>query len=446
MRRNLDTSMEKNLVELVNTGAMKKGKGIELEKYQNVGIYIYDRNILNAVLKHFKFKDSGTVYDYDDYLQIPETVDGYMASLDSETFQRLAASKKINSVVYYTKDWYSINCMFLIDLKYLDKFLKKVGEFLRDDSVLNEFKDADLSYKPKSYLDILPAVKDETKEYDIVRKVIPDEGLVFDENSTIYAVKKEISSFFTQKTEDMYTKLKIPYKRGIILHGEPGNGKSAMIRELIRNGPDIPKIRLNSSINNIPYVLKSIIDALGGKKAMLFMEDLDSMVDEDNRSEFLNILDGSDINSGILIIGTTNYLEKLDSGFVERPGRFDSLHEITNPTEDTRRLFFASRHLYELFSEYKISNNTEQEVELVKLFVDNSANLPMASLKEIITSTAYKLLDDNTKTVEDAVIEVYKSKIDAKDKHEKDHQEYLDGMPEMGSMGTMIRRKKRSRR
>lgn len=443
MRRNLNTNMEKNLVELVNTGAMKKGKGVEIDKYQNVGIYIYDRNILNAVLKEFKFKDSGTVYDYDDYLDIPETVDGYMASLDTETFQRLAVSKKINSVVYYTKDWYSINCMFLIDLKHLDKFLKKVGEFLRDDSVLNEFKDADLSYKPKSYLDIVPAIKDETKDYDIVRKVIADEGLVFDEHSTIYAVKKEISSFFSQKNEDMYKKLKIPYKRGIILHGDPGNGKSAMIRELIRNGPEVAKIRLNSSISNIPYVLGSVISALNGKKAMIFMEDLDSMVDDENRSEFLNILDGSDINSGILIIGTTNYPERLDSGFVERPGRFDSMHKIENPTEDTRRLFFQSRNLYDLFSEYKITNNTEQEVELVKLFVDNSAELPMASLKEIITSTSYMLLEDNTKTVEDAVTEVYKKKIDAKTKHDEEHKKYLEGMPEMGGMGTMVRRKRR---
>lgn len=443
MRRNLNTGLEKNLVELVNTGAMKKGKGIELDKYQNVGIYIYDRLVLDTILKEFKFRDSGTIYDYEDYLDIPETIDGYMAGLDVNTFQRLAASKKINSVVYYTKDWYSINCMFLIDLKHLDKFLKRVGEFLKGDSVLNEFKDADLSYKTKTYVDILPAVKDETKDYDIVRKVIGDEGLVFDEKSSIYAVKKEISSFFSPKNEEMYKKLKIPYKRGIILHGDPGNGKSAMIRELIRNGPDVAKIRLNSSISNIPYVLGSVINALNGKKAIIFMEDLDSMIDEDNRSEFLNILDGSDINSGILIIGTTNYPERIDSGFIERPGRFDSMHKIENPTEDTRRLFFESRNLYDLFSGYKITNNTEKEVELVKLFVDNSAELPMASLKEIITSASYMLLENNDKTVEDAVIEVYSKKIESKNKHDEEHKKYLDGMPQMGSMGTMMKKKRR---
>ena len=443
MRRNLNVEIESKLIELVNTGAMKKGKDVEIDKYQKVDIYIYDRTVLNAILKEFKFKDAGTLYDYTDYLDIPESIDGYMASLDADMFQKLAVSKKCNSVAYYTKDWYSINCMFLVDLKHLKKFLAKVGEYLKDDALLNEFRDADLSYKPKSYLDIVPSVKDETKDYDIMRKVIGDEGLVFDEKSTIYAVKKEIESFFSKKTEDLYKNLKIPYKRGIILFGEPGNGKSAMIRELVRNGPDVTKIKINSSISDVPFVLGSIISALDKKKAIIFIEDLDSMINESNRSEFLNILDGSDINSGIFMIGTTNYPERIDSGFMNRGGRFDKMYKIENPTDATRSLYFESRHLYELFKDYKITDNTKKEVELVKLFVENSRELPMASLKEIITNTSYRLLMDESKTVEEAVTTVYTNMMNDRTKHEEEHKKYQDSLPKLSNAGVMNTKRKK---
>jgi transitional endoplasmic reticulum ATPase len=56
---------------------------------------------------------------------------------------------------------------------------------------------------------------------------------------------------------------------------------------------------------------------------VLILEDLDSLITDQNRSFFLNQLDGIEGNDGLLVIGTTNHFEKLDLGLSKRPSRFD---------------------------------------------------------------------------------------------------------------------------
>jgi transitional endoplasmic reticulum ATPase len=56
---------------------------------------------------------------------------------------------------------------------------------------------------------------------------------------------------------------------------------------------------------------------------VLVLEDLDSLVDDANRSFFLNQLDGLEGNDGLLVIGTTNHFDRLDPGISMRPSRFD---------------------------------------------------------------------------------------------------------------------------
>lgn len=423
MFRESSSTIEEAIISLANTGDMKKGKDIEIEDYQRVNLYIYDNIILTSILNAFKFKDAGNIYDYPDYIKPPESINGYLASLDNQCFQKLAVSNKYNSIVYYNKGYYSIDCMFLIDLKHLNKFLEICGKYIKDDSVLNEFKDADISYKPKSFVEIIPCLNDQNRKYDVLRKELSNENLVYDEKSTIYKVKQEIISFFSDETKKLYNKLELPHKRGIILYGDPGNGKSAMIREIIRSGPEVIKIMLGSSIDNIPYVLSSVIDALNGRNAIIIIEDLDSMITESNRSEFLNILDGVEMKSGVFIIGTTNYPEKIDAGFTNRSGRFDRMYKIENPSDDIRKLFFESRKLEELFGAYKISNK-EKNKDLISMFVDNSKDLPMASLKEIITNTAYLLLNKDFDNVEDALVSAYKSITTSRDEQENNHNEF----------------------
>lgn len=144
------------------------------------------------------------------------------------------------------------------------------------------------------------------------------------------AVRGDIVSFFENKST--YDDIGIAWKRGIIMYGPPGNGKTISLKATMKD------IYYSLAISPIPTLYVRSLQARGGEQealrivfekarsiapCMLVFEDLDSLVNSGNRSYFLNQLDGLDDNNGVLVIGTTNHLDKLDPGIVARPSRFD---------------------------------------------------------------------------------------------------------------------------
>jgi transitional endoplasmic reticulum ATPase len=69
---------------------------------------------------------------------------------------------------------------------------------------------------------------------------------------------------------------------------------------------------------------------------LLIFEDIDSLVSVSVRAYFLNEVDGLESNHGILMIGSTNHLEKLDPGIAKRPSRFDRKYAFDDPNRDER--------------------------------------------------------------------------------------------------------------
>jgi transitional endoplasmic reticulum ATPase len=72
---------------------------------------------------------------------------------------------------------------------------------------------------------------------------------------------------------------------------------------------------------------------------LLIFEDIDSLVDVSVRSYFLNEVDGLESNHGILMIGSTNHLERLDPGIARRPSRFDRKYIFEDPSREERILY-----------------------------------------------------------------------------------------------------------
>ena len=69
---------------------------------------------------------------------------------------------------------------------------------------------------------------------------------------------------------------------------------------------------------------------------LLIFEDIDSLVSPGVRSYFLNEVDGLESNHGILMIGSTNHLERLDPGIAKRPSRFDRKYFFDVPSREER--------------------------------------------------------------------------------------------------------------
>ena len=145
-----------------------------------------------------------------------------------------------------------------------------------------------------------------------------------------------IKRFFNSR--EQYRKLRVPWKRGMIFYGPPGNGKTvsikATIHTLYNRNPPIPTLYVKSLVSwaGPEYSITSIFN-LARREAPCYLvfEDLDSMITPDVRSFFLNAVDGLSENEGILMIGSTNHLELLDPGIAKRPSRFDRKYLFPDP-------------------------------------------------------------------------------------------------------------------
>jgi AAA+ superfamily predicted ATPase len=197
--------------------------------------------------------------------------------------------------------------------------------------------------------------------YDSVQKA-SWEDVILDEDMK-KALITDVEGFFDSR--ETYQKLKVPWKRGIIYYGPPGNGKTisikAMMHSLYQRGADgdsrmsVPTlyVRTLSSYMGPEYSLAQIFGkARQEAPCYLVFEDLDSIVSDNVRSYFLNEVDGLKSNDGILMVGSTNHLDRLDPGISKRPSRFDRKYYFSNPD-------YAQRVQYCKFWQDKLADNKD---------------------------------------------------------------------------------------
>ncbi|KAF2024191.1 P-loop containing nucleoside triphosphate hydrolase protein [Setomelanomma holmii] len=204
---------------------------------------------------------------------------------------------------------------------------------------------------------------------------------------------EDVQGFFDNRA--LYKQFAVPWKRGIILHGVPGNGKTVSIKALMAalyTRPDeIPSLYVKSfetNCNTEQFAIRSIFTmARSMAPCLLIFEDLDSLVNDDIRSYFLNEVDGLESNDGILMIGSTNHLEKLDPAISKRPSRFDRKYHFKIPEVEERRMY-ASYWRGKL-----IKNETvEYPEELAAVVADLTEGFSFAYLKELFVMALLSLV------------------------------------------------------
>lgn len=156
------------------------------------------------------------------------------------------------------------------------------------------------------------------------------------------AIWDDFAQFFSAR--ELYKQHGIPWKRGVLFTGPPGNGKSHTVKALV-NELRIPclyvkslKSQYGTEHSSIRSVFKRARDTT---PCLLVFEDLDSHIQDANRSFFLNELDGFAANEGILTLATSNYPERLDPAILERPSRFDRKYNFGLPALSERQAYLA---------------------------------------------------------------------------------------------------------
>jgi hypothetical protein len=145
-------------------------------------------------------------------------------------------------------------------------------------------------------------------------------------------INKDIDSFF--ENEKFYTENNLAFKRGILLYGPPGNGKSSAIKQILLENPDKVGIIMDHRLIE-DSLSKFLSTVTKGRDKIIIIEDIDS-ISEYERSTFLNFLDGVEGLERSFVIATTNYLSKLDPAIANRPSRFDKTYHFGIPNITTR--------------------------------------------------------------------------------------------------------------
>ena len=187
-------------------------------------------------------------------------------------------------------------------------------------------------------------------------KVVHKTGVKFDDVVGMDKLKRDMVQVMEiMKKPAEYAKKGIRMPKGILLEGDPGNGKTLFAKALAGE----------AKINFIPAKatdFESMFMAIGPLKVKLlfkkarrrapcivFIDEFDgigtirnyngSALETENTrivTALLNELDGFEASNGVLVIAATNSIKALDPALI-RPGRFDAKLTVPYPDEEARR-------------------------------------------------------------------------------------------------------------
>ena len=186
-------------------------------------------------------------------------------------------------------------------------------------------------------------------------KVIKKTNVSFDDIAGMDELKQEMKKAVEiLKNQKEYEQKGIRPIKGIILEGQPGNGKTLFAKALATEtdvkfiatkGADFQSAMMSMGARKIKMLFKK---AKKNKPCIIFIDEFDGIgerrnyagtgVDKENNriiTAMLNEMDGFTTLSGILVIAATNSYSSLDPALI-RPGRFDLKYNIPNPDYNTR--------------------------------------------------------------------------------------------------------------
>jgi AAA+ superfamily predicted ATPase len=144
-----------------------------------------------------------------------------------------------------------------------------------------------------------------------------------------------VENFLASK--EFYNSNKIPWKRGVLLYGHPGNGKTSIIKTVMSMYNFKPVTVVPGAPDEA--IREAFSYAEDQSPSLLYFEDLDSMLEKVDVSSFLNLMDGISAKNGLLVIATANDVRKLKSNITDRPSRFDRKFEIPQPNQDMAHIY-----------------------------------------------------------------------------------------------------------
>jgi hypothetical protein len=236
--------------------------------------------------------------------------------------------------------------------------------------------DDSLFWSTNNVRQILPpglykCITTEKTGYSFQKMLVSTDDLITVPDTASSKVIGEIEKFWTLKKE--FKARGFLHKRGVLMYGEPGSGKTASIQLLVQ------QITIDGGIAiyaDDPHVLTGCLQMLRRleptRRVIVILEDFETLTDRQGReNEWLSVLDGESQIDDVVFLATTNYIESLDKRFTDRPSRFDIVVPVPMPGAQARAAYIMNKE----------KSLTPEEV---KDWTERSRGFSFAHLKEMI--------------------------------------------------------------
>jgi len=221
---------------------------------------------------------------------------------------------------------------------------------------------------------------------------------------TYLSIVNDIKTFLDSKS--LFREAGIAYRRGYLMYGPPGNGKSQLARYLFNEFKEFnlyayyhTERRRGGSVDE--RLERTFAMARDNAPSFLLLEDLDRIVSHGSASKevitidrLFNMMDGVCSPEGIVLLATCNHPENLDMALLGRPGRFDRVIEVGHPDRAERESLIA--YLCSCGEKYKLN---AKEHKAVAQLADATENLSMAYVKELYSRAFLKSLNAGRRTL-----------------------------------------------
>lgn len=234
----------------------------------------------------------------------------------------------------------------------------------------------------------------------------PSDNLLRLPGMPIDYILDQIDTFW--KREELFKQTGLLHKRGILMYGPAGCGKTSIIRLLC---DDV--VHKRNGIVIMVTNCRLAETALGGirqieprRPILTIIEDIETFMGSSDESSsaraLLALLDGETQVDHVVHLATTNKPDVLEDRIAKRPGRFDLVIGLNHPVTEARKAY-----LHNLLHEHV----SEDELQAM---TDETEGLGLAHLRELVVAS-YCLGLSRTDTLK-RLRSDFKTKLKIKDK------------------------------
>jgi len=205
-----------------------------------------------------------------------------------------------------------------------------------------------------------------------------------EEQQTIIAEIKDFA-----KKSHLFTQYGVVHKRGILLHGPPGCGKSCFLNNLLL---DFVKDKGLAFIIKNGENIQTTIDGLKDLKKITPSQQIVVIIEEVDKyppqfeQDILGFLDGQNSLQNMIVIATANNLDNLNPALL-RPSRFDWIIEFNNLDARQREIYLRSKNTDTIDIKKWVSDTDKFTIAMLKelfisvILLDNDYNLALKKIQ-----------------------------------------------------------------